>query len=94
VEDNIFRNSECRSGAGRRARHRIPPFSAYAEHRAPGASEGLYSAHFLRAIQDSASAPDARAGSSPLPLRERIEGEGPFTARDFFRARFKIPPPP
>jgi hypothetical protein len=27
--------------------------------------------------------------SSPLPVRERIKGEGPFTAR-VFRARFKI----
>jgi hypothetical protein len=26
----------------------------------------------------------------PLSRRERIEGEGPCTARDFFRARFKI----
>ena len=29
--------------------------------------------------------------SSPLPEWERIEGEGPITAR-FFRARFKILP--
>jgi hypothetical protein len=29
--------------------------------------------------------------SSPLPARERIEGEGPITAR-IFRARFRIPP--
>jgi hypothetical protein len=28
--------------------------------------------------------------SSPLPARERIEGEGPNSARDSFRARFKI----
>ena len=28
--------------------------------------------------------------SSPRPVRERIEGEGPITAR-VFRARFKIP---
>ena len=33
------------------------------------------------------------ANRSPLPPRERIEGEGPYSARDFSRARFKIPPP-
>jgi hypothetical protein len=53
-------------------------------------------------IQSEAKNPDSffplqgdprtiRRYSSPLPERERIKGEGPYTARDLSRARFKIP---
>src|SRR5271170_742213 len=49
----------------------------------------LFSAHLLRAIQDSASAPFGCRGYAKLSCKGEDEGEGPCPAR--YRARFKIP---